>query len=266
MDRGTRIFRGQCVLGARDRRPHVTGRAGRPKMRRRVRLSAVAAAGLGVLLCCPGPWASAASSPGAGRLHAGELKVTFLAELRAPSRPACLESWAQTVGLTVGWRPGNAWVTITGTTAAVDRGFGVTVSSAVTRSGTTWWASGAPRAPVAACGDISRIGALHSAVRPAVEGSLSVPAGGLSPSQLLTAYDASPLRNLGLEGQGETVVVFEVDAYRASDVAAFADDIGAPLSLTDPFGNKGKVMGESTMDIEAIHEIAPKAAIVDVSL
>jgi kumamolisin len=264
---GSRIFRGPRVHGARDRRTPMRCVGGAPNLRRRIRaLPAVAAAGLSVLLCCPSPWASAASAPGAGRVRTGELTVTFLAELRAPSRPLCLESWARTVGLTVGWRPGNAWVTITGTTAAVDRGFGVTVSSAVSRGGTTWWASGTPRAPVATCGDISRFGALHSSVRPAIEGALSVPAGGLSPSQLLTAYDVSPLRNMGLQGQGETVVVFEVDAYRASDVATFADDIGAPLSLSDPFGNQGKVMGESTMDIEAIHEIAPKAAIVDVNL
>lgn len=192
--------------------------------------------------------------------------MTFLAELRSPSLPTCLESWARTAGLRIGWGSGDAWVTITGSPVAVGRGFGVSVSSEMRRGRLTWWASGTPRAPAASCGEISHIGALHSSVRPTIEGALGVPPGGLSPSQLLTAYDVAPLRNMNLEGQGETVVVFEVDAYRASDVQTFADDIGAPLSLSDPFGNLGKVMGETTMDIEAVHEIAPKAAIVDVNL
>jgi len=89
---------------------------------------------------------------------------------------------------------------------------------------------------------------------------------GLSPSQLVDAYAAGPLISHGLEGQGQTVVFFEADAFRSADVDEFASAIGHPLNLKWPLGNLGSVEGESTMDIETVHEIAPFAKLVDISL
>jgi kumamolisin len=211
-----------------------------------------ASAALSLLSSCAAPASASPNRPA---------RISFLAELRTAARPRCLESWGRTAGITVSWRAGDAWATITGSAGTVGRAFGVTVSV----RGSAWWASGSPRLPSAACDEIAHIGAMHSSVRPDLEGD-GVPGNGLSPSQLLSAYDATPLRRLDLEGQGETVVVFEVDAYRASDLSAFAADVGTPLTLSDPYGNLGKVEGESTMDIETIHEIVPLAHVVDVNL
>jgi kumamolisin len=190
------------------------------------------------------------------------VSVSFLAQLRSASRPVCLESWGRGAGIGVSWRPGDSWVTLAGTPAAVGRAFGVRVSAV----GGSWSARGAPVLPAEDCGEIAHLGALHSLVRPTMEQSGGAAGGGLSPAQLLNAYDATPLRSLHLAGQGETVVVFEVDAYRASDLSSFAAGVGGPLTLSAPFGNLGKVAGESTMDIETVHEIAPQARVVDVNL
>jgi kumamolisin len=70
----------------------------------------------------------------------------------------------------------------------------------------------------------------------------------------------------GLEGQGQTVVFFEADAFSPSDVKEFASAVDHPLVLRWPLGNLGSTSGESTMDIETVHEIAPFAKLVDVSL
>ncbi len=193
--------------------------------------------------------------------------VTFLAELRSAREPTCLEAFAARAGLSVQWTSGETWVSVTGTPNAVDRVFHVTVNPRPPVDGRLQWsATGTPVLPAAACGEIAGIGRIHSAVQPKMGAKQSSAPPGLSPSQLLTAYDASPLRALEMDGQGETVVVFEVDAYSPSDVNTFAKHIGAPLALTVLHGNPGKDLLESTMDIETIHEIVPDAQIVDVNL
>jgi kumamolisin len=178
-------------------------------------------------------------------------------------------SWARSVGLAVRWSSGDSWVEISGPTGAVDRGFGVHLAVSRGADGRTIWAANHPAAvPAGTCGEVSGIGALHSFVTPELLSDVTLGASspGLSPSQLVDAYDAAPLRSRGYAGQGETIVLFEADGYRRSDVRAFASAIHQPLNLTAPLGNLGKAEGESTMDIETAHEIVPAARLVDVDL
>jgi kumamolisin len=195
--------------------------------------------------------------------------VSFLAQLRSDAAPRCLESWARSVGLVVEWSTGDSWVSLNGPPAAVDRGLGVSIDSHLSATGRIVWAANHPaELPTGVCGELAGIGVLHSFVRPSALGDVILGASspGLSPSQLLDAYDADPLISRGIAGQGETVVLFETDAFNSSDVNEFANAVDRPLNLKYPLGNLGDTEGESTMDIETVHEIAPFAKLVDVNL
>jgi kumamolisin len=195
--------------------------------------------------------------------------VSFLAQLRSDANPKCLESWAWSAGLVVQWSPGDSWVSLGGPPADVDRGFDVSIDTRAGSGGRLVWAANRPaKIPTGVCGELAGIGVLHSFVRPTALGDVPLGASspGLSPSQLLNAYDAEPLISRGLAGQGQTVVFFETDAFSSSDIDAFAHAISRPLSLRYPLGNLGDTEGETTMDIETVHEIAPLAKLVDINL
>jgi subtilase family serine protease len=98
------------------------------------------------------------------------------------------------------------------------------------------------------------------------------------PSQIQTAYDEQPLFNSGITGKGETIVI--VDSYGSptikSDLATFDAEFGlqAPPSfkIIQPAGkvpafnpNNSDMTGwagETTLDVEWSHTIAPGANIV----
>jgi kumamolisin len=93
-----------------------------------------------------------------------------------------------------------------------------------------------------------------------------VPLGGLTPSGLVQAYDATGLRAAGINGAGETVVALEIDGYTPADLSTFTTRFGLPAFTAANFsvngGEAGKAEGESNMDLETIREIAPAARIV----
>ena len=196
-------------------------------------------------------------------------RVSFLAQLHSVDYPSCLESWAASAGLDVRWSRGESWVSISGPPTAVDRAFGVSIDAYRDAGGQVGWVANRPaRVPASACGEVSGIGDIHSFVRPTALGDMTLGASspGLSPAQLMHAYDATPLASRGLAGQGQTVVFFEGDAYSSSDLKAFASSIHHSLNLVVPLGNLGSDEKESTMDIETVHEIAPSAKLVDINL
>jgi subtilase family serine protease len=97
---------------------------------------------------------------------------------------------------------------------------------------------------------------------------------GYQPSDIQTAYDMNPLYKVGLDGSGQTVAI--VDAYGsttiAQDAAAFSAIMGLPpVNLTiigtptesnfSTDANAGWA-GETTLDVEWVHAIAPGAKII----
>lgn len=83
------------------------------------------------------------------------------------------------------------------------------------------------------------------------------------PSQLATAYNYDGLHNAGLQGQGQTVGVFELDGYSASDIQAYTQCFGGgnvPLQnvVLDGFnGQPGAGAIEVELDVEVILSMAP---------
>jgi subtilase family serine protease len=104
------------------------------------------------------------------------------------------------------------------------------------------------------------------------------PGGALSPQQIRTAYNLGPLAAKGIDGAGQTIVI--VDSFGSPTIAAdlayfdryFA--LPAPPSFTviQPAGrvpkfragnsNRDGWAGETTLDVEWAHVIAPRARIV----
>lgn len=109
---------------------------------------------------------------------------------------------------------------------------------------------------------------------PISSGPPNLPPCGYQPSEIQTAYNLKPLYQEGLTGSGTTVAI--VDAYGsttiANDVAAFSKYMGLPAPHLTIIGtptesnfstdkNAGWA-GETTLDVEWVHAIAPGARIV----
>ena len=103
-----------------------------------------------------------------------------------------------------------------------------------------------------------------------------LPPCGYQPSEMQTAYILSPLYQQGLDGSGETVVI--TDAYGsdtiAQDAEVFSQIYGlpditsqnfsivrAPGISNNPHGVQRGWDGETTLDVEWVHAIAPGAKI-----
>jgi subtilase family serine protease len=97
-----------------------------------------------------------------------------------------------------------------------------------------------------------------------------------TPQQIRDAYGITPLFNKGYRGQGQTVVI--IDSYGSptlqQDLAVFDQQYGLPpvkLKVLAPLGtipfNPGDRemrgwQGETTLDVEMVHAMAPEASIV----
>ena len=214
-----------------------------------------------------------ASSTDLGPARTGHPQLT--AVLHDPTRPEALIGWASSHGLSVQWRPGDDWAYIEGAPANVASAFGVAVHDYRSRSGQVFYASAQqPSVPAPVRGEVTALGRIlgyrpHPHVAKPANLPLDVPKGALTPDQLLTTYNASPLSAAGLGGQGINVVLFEglhTDGYTQEELDTFATTMGLPKftpQVLPPGAKPGpKVEGEATMDLEVVHAIAPFAHLV----
>ncbi|HYK89156.1 MAG TPA: S53 family peptidase [Acidobacteriota bacterium] len=88
------------------------------------------------------------------------------------------------------------------------------------------------------------------------------PGGGLTPNDIATAYNLS---SISLDGSGQTLGLFELDGYNASDVQNYTSYYGLrQVTLQNVLvdgvsGNAGSGSSESTVDIELQIALAPGA-------
>lgn len=216
-----------------------------------------------------GPYASLlAASTNLGPSHAGDVRLTV--ELSADTRPEMLIAWAESHRLAVRWQPGNDWATVTGQAGDISKGFGVPVDDFIGRRGQRYYASPMqPGVPAPLRGEVTAVGRIlgylpHRMALP--PRPLDVPRPGLAPQHLLMAYNATPLVEAGYTGQGQTVVVFGFDGFDQADLDMFADTSGLPRFTPEVIdGPLGPVHGETVMDLEVIHAIAPDTKLVVVN-
>ena len=94
--------------------------------------------------------------------------------------------------------------------------------------------------------------------------------GGLTPTDVLAFYNLKPLRDRGLDGSGQTIVLPEIDNLpNLRDLNLFAAKYGLPpfdplltIKHDANWGNPVSPQGETVLDLEIIHEVAPNAKMV----
>lgn len=245
----------------------------------RRRLTALAASALIVASgmtagCAPrssavitGPLASMlTSSTNLGLSRAGDAQLTVT--LPGSARPDDLMGWASERNLRVRWRPGDEWAIIEGAADDMAHAFDVPVNDYRGRKGQVFYASPEqPSVPGPLHEAVTGMGRImgytpHSINRPD-DIALDVRKGGLTPQGLLDAYNAGPLVKHGHTGKGETIVFFEFDGFDQSDLDKYADTSALSRFTPEVIGGVAdEAHGETTMDLQVAHAIAPDAHLV----
>ena len=174
-------------------------------------------------------------------------------------------------------------IDFSGPESLAERVFGVTINTYRTPGGRVFYANAnLPKLPAYLASSVDYIGGLDNAVRfthppvisknrPHLGGGAktacpSGSASSITPSQFAKAYDYNTLYDFGLQGQGQTVGVFELDGYSQSDIQTYASCFGGggvklQNVILDGFnGQPGAGAVEVELDIEAIIGMAPKLA------
>ncbi|MFI5506365.1 protease pro-enzyme activation domain-containing protein [Mycobacterium sp. NPDC051804] len=185
--------------------------------------------------------------------------------LHEPARPDGVFDWAHDQGLDVRWKPGQAWAVLEGTAEKVADAFDVEVHDYRGKRGQVFYASPQqPAIPDALTPEVAELGRIlgylpHHTSRTRMF-PLDVPDKGLKPSALLNTYNASQLAADGYTGEGTTIVFFAFDGFDQSDLDQFATTYGLPQFTPEVVGGElDDPRGETTMDLEVAHAVAPGA-------
>ncbi len=204
-----------------------------------------------------------ASSTDLGPSHNDNAQLTVA--LHEASRPAGVFDWAHSNGLSVRWKPGQPWAVLEGAAQRVADAFDVEVHDYRGKRGQVFYASPQqPTIPDPLTPEVAEVGRIlgylphHESRTPMLP--LDVPDKGLMPSALLNTYNASDLVADGHTGKGSTIVFFAFDGFDQSDLDAFAAKYGLPQFTPEVVGGElDEPRGETTMDLEVAHAVAPDA-------
>ena len=170
-------------------------------------------------------------------------------------------------GLRAFWRAPSSLIAADGPAPAAARLLQVPIEEYRMPGGETFYAArGEPRVPPALAAVSTDISGLDSyrgvrgyAVRP----------GGMRPTDVIAFYNIKALRDAGLDGSGQAILLPEIDDFNQKDLDAFATEFGLPpfgplLTVRrDPsWGSPEKPQGETVLDLEIAHEVAPNARLV----
>jgi kumamolisin len=186
-------------------------------------------------------------------------------------------SYLQGQGLTVtSIAPNNLLIDATGTVAQVQQTFQVQINNYQLGNHTFYANAAPPSVPASISQLITSIGGLDDSVQyhPLYQGlarqilnqhsALAAPSG-FGPKDLSGAYNATPLQSSGIQGDNQTVALFELDGYQLSDVTQYFQNYGLatpPISTVpvDSFnGTPGQGAIEVELDIEVVGALAPHA-------
>lgn len=191
--------------------------------------------------------------------------VQVTVALHGDSRPERLLGWGRENGLTVRWDTGDEWAFVEGAAPALARALAVDIHDYRGTHGQVFYASPQqPHVPAALTREVAGVGRVlgYTPYREADRWKLplEVPGQGLTPPTLLRAYNIGPMREAGFTGKGTTVVVFAFDGFDQADLDMFADTFALPRFTPDVVGGQPPARrGEATMDLQAVHAIAPDA-------
>jgi kumamolisin len=210
-----------------------------------------------------------ASSTDLGPSRNSQVQLTVA--LRDATAPAAVFDWARSRDLAVRWRPGRDWAVVEGAAQRFADVFNVDVHDYRGRRGQVFYASAQqPDIPEVLRDDVAEVGRIlgylphrtsHTWMLP-----LDVPDKGLTPEALRNTYNVSPLTAAGFTGKGTTIVFFAFDGFDQTDLDSFADTYGLPRFTPEVVGGElDEPRGETTMDLQVAHAVAPDARKVIVS-
>jgi subtilase family serine protease len=190
----------------------------------------------------------------------------------SPARVAAARRALARGGIASTWSPGDVSLTVTAPAGRLERFFRVDVDRFVPRSGPAFYApTGALPVPSSLAGDVVAITGMDNYQRDLTEAIAS--ANGVTPGQMTSFYDISPLRSAGLDGSGETVIFPEWAMPPASVLEAFAAKFNLPPFNVSVVSNAAAwgapatsstqgyydLAGEAALDLEVVHGMAPGA-------
>ncbi len=166
----------------------------------------------------------------------------------------------------------------TGSVAKVEAAFQTHIADFSFQGRTVYAPTVDPSVPAALAGMILNVGGLdnvgvyhHAGATPIATKPSAVaphsgsgPAGGMAPSDLRTAYDMNSLISSD-DGAGQTVAIFELDSYNASDINAYLSYFGlgsakySNVVVDGASTTPGSGAIEVELDMEVVSAIAPGA-------
>jgi kumamolisin len=180
-------------------------------------------------------------------------------------------TYLQSEGLKVGTvSPNNTLISASGSVAQVEKAFATSISDYNYNGRSVYAPTEEPSVPASLAGIILNISGLDNVAhyhpelitKPDVGNG---PNGGYTPNDLRTAYDANSLISSD-SGTGETVALFELDGYKASDINAYLSEYSLGSAkysnvLVDGATNNSPGDGaiEVELDMEVVSAIAPGA-------
>jgi kumamolisin len=191
--------------------------------------------------------------------------IQLTATLHDRTSPDELIDWADAHDLNVRWQPGDDWAIVEGGAESVSRALEVEIHDYRGQRGQEFYASPQqPEVPPRLRTEVTELGRIlsytpHHTSRPDIL-PLDVPDRGLTPTALLTTYNAAALARDGFTGKGTTIVIFAFNGYDQDDLDKFATTFGLPTFTPTLVGDHlPEPYGETTMDLEVAHAIAPDA-------
>jgi subtilase family serine protease len=178
-------------------------------------------------------------------------------------------TWLQKQGLHVSSvASNNLLVDATGSVAQVEHAFQVQIKNYTLKNGRSFYAPDRnPLLPTDLSDAIQGINGLdnmaswHPLLQPHI--AATGPGGGFTPSELRTAYDFNGLISNGDQGDGQTVAIFELDGYKASDVTTYESNYGltggsfSNVLVDGATGSAGAGAIEVVLDMEVVFAVAP---------
>jgi len=171
-------------------------------------------------------------------------------------------------GLGAKWSKGSLLIAADGPAPAAAALLNVDIENYRLADGSEFYAAmGQPTIPASLAASVSGVDGLDSFRK---DRSFAVRPGGLTPVDVIAFYNLKPLIDSGLDGSGQTIVLPEIDNLpNLNDLDAFAQEFGLPpfdglvdIKKDPSWGTPLNPQGEAVLDLEIIHQIAPKAKMV----
>jgi kumamolisin len=195
--------------------------------------------------------------------------ATYAAEFGPdPAAVQAATAWLRQLGFHSSWRTGSSLIAADGPAPLAAALLGVDIETFRQADGTTFYAAlDQPHIPPQIAAATSSVSGLDNYRGARI---LAVRRGGLTPTDVLSFYNLKPLRDAGLDGSGQTIVLPEIDDLpNLNDLNKFATEFGLPpfdsylTVMRDPsWGTPEKPQGEAVLDLEILHEVAPQAKLV----